>query len=133
MVVVIRLRMVVMTRLRLVVIRLSLVVMIRLSLVVMIRLRLVVMIVIMPYRVINIYYSVMCYNNHINSTRIQSIASMALMVFPDVPCNCCLYTNRTCIKIKYIIIPIYYMNNYTTTILVWRQSLGWAGAGGQGW
>ena len=37
----------------------------------------------MPYRVINIYYSVMCYNNHINSTRIQSIASMALMVFPD--------------------------------------------------
>ena len=39
----------------------------------------------MPYMVINIYYSVMCYNNHINSTRIQSIASMALMVFPDVP------------------------------------------------
>ena len=38
----------------------------------------------MPYRVINIYYSVMCYNDHINSTRIQSIASMALMVFPDV-------------------------------------------------
>ena len=27
----------------------------------------------------------MCYNNHINSTRIQSIASMALMVFPDDP------------------------------------------------
>ena len=27
----------------------------------------------------------MCYNNHINSTRIQSIASMALTVFPDVP------------------------------------------------
>ena len=25
----------------------------------------------------------MCYNNHINSTRIQSIASMALMVFLD--------------------------------------------------
>ncbi len=24
------------------------------------------------------------------------------------------------------------MNNYTTTILVWGQSLGWAGAGGQG-
>ena len=38
----------------------------------------------MPYRVINIYYSDMCYNNHINRTRIQSIASMALMVFPDV-------------------------------------------------
>ena len=38
----------------------------------------------MPYRVINIYYSVTCYTNHINSTRIQSIASMALMVFPDV-------------------------------------------------
>ena len=38
----------------------------------------------MSYRVINIYYSVMCYTNHINSTRIQSIASMALMVFPDV-------------------------------------------------
>ena len=37
----------------------------------------------MPYRVINIYYSVTCYTNHINSTRIQSIASMALMVFPD--------------------------------------------------
>ena len=37
----------------------------------------------MPYEVINIYYSDMCYNNHINSTRIQSIASMALMVFPD--------------------------------------------------
>ena len=37
----------------------------------------------MSYRVINIYYSVMCYTNHINSTRIQSIASMALMVFPD--------------------------------------------------
>ena len=35
------------------------------------------------YRVINIYYSVMCYTNYINSTRIQSIASMALMVFPD--------------------------------------------------
>ena len=39
----------------------------------------------MPYRAINIYYSVTCYTNHINSTRIQSIASMALMVFPDVP------------------------------------------------
>ena len=38
----------------------------------------------MPYRVINIYYSVTCYTNHINSTRIQSIASMALTVFPDV-------------------------------------------------
>ena len=38
----------------------------------------------MPYRVINIYYSVTCYTNHINSTRIQSIASMALMVFSDV-------------------------------------------------
>ena len=38
----------------------------------------------MPYRVINIYYSVTCYTNHINSTRIQSIASMALRVFPDV-------------------------------------------------
>ena len=37
----------------------------------------------MPYRVINIYYSVTCYTNHINSTRIQSIASMALTVFPD--------------------------------------------------
>ena len=37
----------------------------------------------MPYRVISIYYSVTCYTNHINSTRIQSIASMALMVFPD--------------------------------------------------
>ena len=37
----------------------------------------------MPYRVINIYYHDMCYNNHINNTRIQSIASMALMVFPD--------------------------------------------------
>ena len=39
----------------------------------------------MPYRVINIYYSVTCYTNHINSTRIQSIASIALMVFPDAP------------------------------------------------
>ena len=39
----------------------------------------------MPYRVINIYCSVTCYTNHINSTRIQSIASsIALMVFPDV-------------------------------------------------
>ena len=38
----------------------------------------------MPYRVINIYYSLTCYTNHINSTRIQSIASMALTVFPDV-------------------------------------------------
>ena len=37
----------------------------------------------MSYRVINIYYSVMCYTNHINSTRVQSIASMALMVCPD--------------------------------------------------
>ena len=37
----------------------------------------------MPYMVINIYYSVTCYTNHINSTRIQSIASMALTVFPD--------------------------------------------------
>ena len=35
----------------------------------------------MPYRVININYSVTCYTNHINSIRIQSIASMALMVF----------------------------------------------------
>ena len=41
----------------------------------------------MPYRVINIYYSVTCYTNHINSTRIQSIASMALMVFPDAYSN----------------------------------------------
>ena len=69
-------------------IRLILVVMIRLSLVVMIRLSLVVMtskfiLSFMSYRVININYSVICYTNHINSTRIQSIASMALMVFPD--------------------------------------------------
>ena len=42
----------------------------------------------MPYRVINIYYSVTCYTNHINSTRIQSIASMALKVFPDVSDGC---------------------------------------------
>ena len=38
----------------------------------------------MSYRVINIYYSVTCYTNHINSTSFQSMASMALRVFPDV-------------------------------------------------
>ena len=37
----------------------------------------------MSYRVINIYYSVTCYTNHINSTSFQSMASMALSVFPD--------------------------------------------------
>ena len=37
----------------------------------------------MPYRVINICYSITCYTNHINSTRFQSIASVALRVFPD--------------------------------------------------
>ena len=47
----------------------------------------------MPYRVINIYYSVTCYTNHINSTRIQSIASIALMVFPDVSDVCVVYIN----------------------------------------
>ena len=40
----------------------------------------------MSYRVINIYYSVTCYTNHINSTSFQSMASMALRVFPDVAC-----------------------------------------------
>ena len=50
-----------------------------------------------PYRVIKIYYSVTCYTNHINSTRIQSIASMALMVFPDAGswrCKTCCVQDR---------------------------------------
>ena len=75
MVVMIRLRLVVMTRLRLVV-------MTRLRLVVMTRLRLVVYDQVNLYchlcHIINIYYSVTCYTNHINSTRIQSTSGKSL-------------------------------------------------------